>query len=217
MSEITHNGVEAYLTSLLPERDEVLAEMEARARERSLPIVGPAVGRFLFQLARMMGARTVFELGSSIGYSTLWWAHAVGKQGRVIYTDSDRANAREARGYFEQAGVADRIEIRTGDALELLSEEKGSYDIVFNDVDKQDYPRVLRVAPARVRSGGMLITDNALWCGQVASPAKPDECTRGVLEYNRLLKGSPEFFTTVVPLRDGISLSLKLSPEEGRR
>lgn len=214
MTEITYQGVEAYLASLLPERDEVLAEMEARAGERSLPIIGPMAGRFLFQQARLMGARTVFELGSSIGYSTLWWARAVGPQGRVIYTDSDRALAREAHGYFQRAGVADRIDIRTGDALEMLSEENGTFDIVFNDVDKQDYPRVLRVAPARVRPGGLLITDNALWHGSVASPAKNDECTRGVLEYNRLLLASSEFFTTVVPLRDGISLSLKLDAEE---
>lgn len=211
MGEITHDGVERYLMGLLPPRDELLREMEAQAGARHIPIVGPAVGRFFYQLTQMTGAHTVFEMGSAIGYSALWWARAVGAGGRVVYTDSDRRNAAEARRYFERAGVADRIDVRVGDALELLSEEKGTFDIVFNDVDKQDYPRVLRLAPARVRAGGLLISDNALWHGRVAKPANEhDRATQGVLEYNRLLYASSEFYTTIVPLRDGVSVAWKV-------
>src|SRR5207249_1900370 len=163
MHGITAAPVEDYLYSLLPSRDEVLTAMEAEAAKRNIPIVGPAVARILHQLAVMTNARTVFELGSAIGYSTIWWARAVGEKGRVYYTDGDPANAAEARGYFERAGVADRITVLTGDALELLSEYKDEFDIVFNDVDKEDYPKVLRMAPARVRRGGLFITDNVLW------------------------------------------------------
>jgi caffeoyl-CoA O-methyltransferase len=218
MGEITHDGVEQYMMGLLPERDEVLCEMEAQADRQRIPIVGPAVGRFLFQLARMTGAKTVFEMGSAIGYSTLWWARAVGAGGRVVYTDSDRRNANDARRYFERAGVADRVDMRVGDALELLSEEKGTYDIIFNDVDKQDYPRVLRLAPARVRPGGLLVSDNVLWHGRVAAPADgADPHTRGILEYNRLLYASTQFYTTIVPLRDGVSVALKVNAAEEPR
>src|SRR5882762_11763225 len=131
MGGITVPAVEDYLYSLLPPRDEVLTEIEAEAAKRDIPIVGPAVGRILYQLALMIGAKTVFELGSAIGYSTIWWARAVGEGGRVIYTDGDRKNADEARGYFERAGVADRITVKVGDALEILSEQKQEFDVIF--------------------------------------------------------------------------------------
>src|SRR5215467_6319056 len=109
MHGITSGPVEQYMYSLLPARDEVLAEMEAQAAKRDIPIVGPLVGRVLHQIALIQGAKSIFELGSAIGYSTIWWARAVGDGGNVIYTDGDRKNADEARGYFERAGVASRI------------------------------------------------------------------------------------------------------------
>ena len=105
--KITVGPVEQYLYSLLPARDEVLAEIESQAIKRDIPIVGPAVGRLLYQLAFAAKAKTVFELGSAVGYSTIWWARAVGEGGRVTYTDGDRKKADEARGYFERAGVAE--------------------------------------------------------------------------------------------------------------
>src|SRR5215470_14841992 len=131
MGGITVGAVEDYLYSMLPARDEVLGEMEAEAARNEVPIVGPAVGRIFYQLAVIAGARRVFEMGSAIGYSTIWWARAVGEGGRVIYTDGDARNADKARRYFERAGVSKRIEIETGDALELLSEQKGEFDIIF--------------------------------------------------------------------------------------
>ena len=208
MNEITNERVEKYLYDTLPERDPVLQAMETQAKERNIPIVGPAVGRLLYQLARMVNAKTVFEAGSAIGYSTIWWARAVGEGGRVVYTDSDRKNADEARGYFERAGVADRVDIRIGDALEVLSEQRpASYDIVFNDVDKEDYPRVFRLAVPRVRPGGLFITDNVLWSGRVVEPQ--DDRSRAIVEFNRLLYASKEMFTTIIPLRDGVAVAMK--------
>src|SRR5580704_17338059 len=120
----TAGPVDDYLYSMLPMRDEVLAEMEAYATAHNVPIVGPAVARVLQQLALMICARTVFELGSAIGYSTIWWAQAVGEQGRVIYTDGDPKNAERACRYFDRAGVTKRVTVHTGDALEVLSEQK---------------------------------------------------------------------------------------------
>jgi len=211
---ITDPAVEHYLYQALPERDEVLRAIEAEAKTRNIPIVGPAVGRLLYQLAQSMRAKTVFEMGSAVGYSTIWWARAVGSDGRVIYTDGSKKNAEEARGYFQKAGVADRIDARVGDALEILSEQKpASFDIIFNDVDKEDYPRVFRLAVPRLRSGGLFITDNVLWRGEVAQPnpeKNPDKRVGAITEFNRMLYGSRELFTTILPLRDGVSVSLKL-------
>jgi len=205
----TAGPVDDYIYSMLPKRSAVLAEMEDYATEHSIPIVGPAVARVLQQLALMINAKTVFELGSAIGYSTIWWAQAVGEQGRVIYTDGDRKNAEKARGYFTRAGVLDRITLHTGDALEFLSEQKQEFDIIFNDVDKEDYPRVLRLVAPRLRKGGLFITDNVLWSGRVAEKNPSDASTKAILEFNRKLYDTSEFYTTILPIRDGLTVALK--------
>ncbi len=215
---ITDPRVENYLYAVLPARNAVLQEMERQAKERNIPIVGPAVARLFFQYARLINARTVFEMGSAIGYSTIWWAMAVGDGGRVHYTDGSEKNATEARGYFERAGVADRIEVHVGDALELLSERKEQFDILFCDIDKQDYPRAGRMAAPRVRKGGLFITDNTLWKGELAYMAgnpelKPDPTdaqTSAVAELNRMLYESPDWYTTIIPLRDGVTVAMRV-------
>jgi len=218
MISFTDQRVENYLYAMLPQRPAVLQEMERQAKERDIPIVGPAVARLLFQYAKLIDAKTVFEMGSAIGYSTIWWAEAVGKDGKVHYSDGSRKNADEARGYFRQAGIAERIEVHVGDALELLSERKEQFDILFCDVDKHDYPRVLNMAAPRVRKGGLFITDNTLWSGRIAYAAgnpdmpkdKPDRSTEGIVEFNRLLYASPDWYTTIIPLRDGVSVAMRL-------
>lgn len=206
---IVNPEVEKYMDALLPERDPVLQEMERQAKERNIPIVGPAVARLLYQYARLIGAKKVFELGSAIGYSTLWWARAVGQSGEVFYSDGDKKKAEEARGYFESAGVAGRIRIQVGDALELLSEQKQEFDIIFNDVDKEDYPRVLHLVSSRLRKGGLFIADNVLWSGRVTQAEPKEASTRAIQEFNKHLYAMEEFFTTVVPIRDGVAVAIK--------
>ncbi len=208
MGGITVPEVEDYLYAMLPPRDEVLAEMEVDAAKNGYAIVGPAVARVLYQLAKISGAKKVFEMGSAIGYSTIWWARAVGQGGVVIYTDGDRKRAEKARRYFDRAGVSQRIKIRVGDALEILSEEKEQYDIIFNDVDKTDYPRVPRLALPHLKSGGLFIADNVLWSGKLGRP-NPDTQTKAILEFNKLIGESQDLFTTILPIRDGVSVSVK--------
>lgn len=203
--------VDAYLYEMLPPRTPVLEEMERQAKARKIPIVGPAVARVLYQYAKLIGAKTVFEMGSAIGYSTIWWAMAVGEGGRVYYSDGDGKNAREAEGYFRQAGVLDRIEVQVGDALELLLKKRNEqFDILFNDVDKQAYPRVFDMAAAHVRRGGLFITDNVLWSGRVAQEDPKEESTRAILKFNQKLKDSKDWFTTILPLRDGVAVATRL-------
>jgi len=205
----TAGPVDDYLYSMLPKRDQVLVEMEEYAGKHDIPIVGPAVARVLQQLALMINAKTVFELGSAIGYSTIWWAQAVGADGQVIYTDGDAKNAERARGYFDRAGVSSRVTLHTGDALEVLSEQKHRFDIIFNDVDKEDYPRVLRLVPPRLRTGGLFVTDNVLWSGRVAEKNPKTAQTKAILEFNRQLYDSADFYTTILPIRDGLAVALK--------
>ena len=129
-------------------------------------------------------------------------------RGQWRYTDSDPKNADKARRYFQRAGVADRITIHLGDAIELLSEQKTEFDIVFNDIDKEDYPRVLRMVSPRLKSGGLFVTDNVLWSGRVVEKSS-DANTKAIQEFNRQLYKSPDFFTTIMPLRDGVAVAVK--------
>src|SRR5215216_3574776 len=209
MNGITDKDVERYIYELLPPRDEVIREMEEQARLRRIPIIGPAVARVLQQYALLIGARRVFEMGSAIGYSTIWLARAVGDGGKVYYTDGSEKNAEEARGYFERAGVADRIEVLVGNSLDLIDSVEGDFDLIFNDVDKHQYPDAFRKAVPRVRRDGLFITDNVLWSGRVARDDK-DEDTEGVREFNRLIYSSSDLYPTILPIRDGISVCLKL-------
>jgi predicted O-methyltransferase YrrM len=200
-------GLDDYLLSVLPPRDPVLARIEEDAARRRIPIVGPAVGRLLAQVVRLTGARRVFELGSAIGYSTIWLARAVGEDGEVFFTDASEENAAEARRNLEEAGVARRVTILVGDALASLDATGGELDVVFNDVDKEGYPDVLRRAVPRLRVGGLLVTDNVLWYGKLRLPACEDDAeTAAIREFNRLCYERADLETTILPLRDGVSV-----------
>lgn len=201
--------IEDYIRELLPARDPVLAEMEQEARRREIPIVGPAVGTLLSLLASAIGARRVFELGSAIGYSTLFFARAVGPGGQVFYTDGSAENAREARRYLEQAGIADRVTLHVGDAVASLRATAGEFDVIFIDIDKEGYPAALEAAAPRLRRGGYLLADNVLWSGRVAAAEVRDPATEGIREFNRKLFERTDFRSVIVPLRDGVAIALK--------
>ncbi len=109
-------------------------------------------------------------------------------------------------------GVASRVKLLIGDALEMLAATPGKFDLIFNDVDKSQYPEVLRMALPRLRTGGLFITDNVLWYGRTARPApNGDEATRAIQRFNRLLYKTPGLFTTILPLRDGFAVAMRES------
>lgn len=206
---ITNPKIESYIGSLPRRRHPVLRRMETYARKNGFPIIGPLVGPVLFQLARLIGARRVFELGSGFGYSAVWFAQAVGPNGLVIMTEGNEENSRRAMRYLADARLASRIRPLVGDALTHLARERGTFDVILNDIDKHAYPEVLPLARRKLRKGGLLITDNMLWGGDVLG-ARPDRSTRGILELTRALYRAPDFFTTLLPIRDGVTISLKL-------
>lgn len=209
---IIDENVEAYLTSLFPTTDVVQLEMERVAAERDFPIVGPLVGRLLRQIATATGARDVFEMGSGFGYSTLFFAQAVGDGGRVVHTEWDPQLAEEAMVNLRRAGMQSRVTFEVGDALEAIKNYPGPFDIVFIDVEKQDYPAAFDLARVRVRPGGFIIADNVLWKGLVATPPEShDDDTAAIDQYNHAAAAAPDFLTTIVPLRDGVALHYKLT------
>src|SRR5580704_3377069 len=209
-SGFIRDDVEEYLYELLPERDAVITEMERYAEEHRVPIIGPAVARLLALFAQVSGAKRIFEMGSAIGYSTIWLARAAGPKGKVYYTDGDPENAKRASKYFRRAGVAKRINVQVGDARELVKKTPGKFDLIFNDVNKDQYLDALPAALPKLRRGGLFITDNTVWSGKAARPAAPDDAaTLGVQEFNRLVYASKELYPVLIPLRDGVTVCRK--------
>jgi predicted O-methyltransferase YrrM len=206
---IVNPKIEEYLRNLDPVQDEVLREMEKLGNERGFPIIGPLVGRLIYQLAVIVGAKRVLELGSGFGYSAYWFAKAVGEGGRVIFTELSEKNTSLAKEFFRRGGVDRRIDIHTGDALRILEEIDGEFDIIFNDIDKEYYPLVVDKVYKKLRQGGLFITDNVLWFGRVLTDDLSSS-TEGVKEFTRLLFQEQGFLSTIIPIRDGISLSVKL-------
>jgi predicted O-methyltransferase YrrM len=208
--EIIAPDLNRYLNELLPERPTVMQEMEKLAKDRNFPIIGPLVGRILYQYTKLIGARRIFELGSGFGYSAYWFALALPEDGKVICTEAANNNIDMAEDYLKAAGLLHKVEFKKGDAIKILSQTEGPFDIILNDVDKDDYPRALEVAVPKLRVGGLLITDNALWHGRIVNNPQPDVYTRGVLEYNQLAVAAENLWTTILPVRDGLAVSLKL-------
>jgi predicted O-methyltransferase YrrM len=207
--DIVNANIVDYLVNVTPDRDDVLEDMEQYALARNFPIIGPLVGRLLYILSKTTQATRILELGSGFGYSAYWFAKSLGKDGRIICTEGNPDNAKHAGVYFQRGKIANKIEFLVGDALKLIDSVEGQFDIIFNDIDKHQYPKAFRKALPRLRKGGLLISDNVLWSGKVLNH-KPDTDTAGILTYNRLIYSSKELFTTIIPLRDGVSVSIKL-------
>lgn len=206
--EIVKANIEEYVTHLPAENDPVLQKMEALAVKEDFPIVGPLVGRLCSQLVKMVNAKRIFELGSGFGYSAYWMAKALPDGGNIICTEWSAENIQRAKRFFQETSLENKVEFHQGDALEILEKHDGQFDIIFNDIHKELYPVSLEIIVPRLRPGGVLITDNLLWDGLVLTE-NPDETTECILEYTKQIYASPELYTTIIPFRDGVGVSLK--------
>ena len=207
--EITHPDIHRYMENVRPPSAPILQEMERLATELKFPCLGAQCSRILFQLAKLAGAKRIFEMGSGFGYTMYWLALALPKGGLIIGTDSDPTNVSTANEFFRRGGIDDRTDMRGGDALTILAAESEPFDLIYCDIDKESYPEALGLAKPRLRSGGLLIADNVLWSGRVADPSVDDSATEALREFTRRLFADPDFFTTIIPIRDGMSVSLK--------
>jgi len=201
--------IDAYLKGLTPGRSKVLKEMEALAEEQMFPAVGPLVGRFLYQLVRVSGAKMIFELGSGFGYSALWMAQALDEGGQIVCTEFDREKAQMGLKFLERAQVRQKVLYEIGDALKSLQSYQGPFDIIFCDLNKEQYPQALELGLPRLRPGGMFVADNVLWSGRILDEGDRSEATRGIREFTEKIYKNPALFSTILPIRDGVSLSLK--------
>jgi caffeoyl-CoA O-methyltransferase len=206
---IVNPQVETYVDTLWAPPDPVLAAMEALAERRRFPIVGRHTGALLGLLTKCLGARRVIELGSGYGYSALWFARAMPQDGKVTCTDLSADNRDLALGYFKTAGVESRVEFKVGNGLAIAREQLPGFDIVFNDIDKEEYPASVDAAVRLLRPGGLFITDNTLWRGKVADEGPGDKITEAVRTFNRLVFSRPDLESIIFPIRDGVTVCRK--------
>lgn len=197
--------LEGYFREFVPSRDFTLLKMEEEARQEEIPIIGPVVGELLYILAQATQASRILELGTANGYSAVYLARACeAAGGRVVTLERDPGMAGRAEANFKQAGLEDRIEIRVGDALEEIMKLNGPFDLIFMDIDKEDYVNMLSHCERLLRSGGMLVADNVGF--------------QGADRFNRAVAGHPKWKSThllcLLPLHspewDGLCLALRV-------
>jgi caffeoyl-CoA O-methyltransferase len=213
--EIVNEKVERYMEGLLEARgDEVLEEMEAEGKARDFPIVGRTVGVTLEILARAVGARRVLEMGSGFGFSAYWFARAVGEGGEVHLTDGDPENERKALDYLGRARLGNRCTFHVGNALDIIDELPGEFDVIFCDIDKPGYPDAWKKARERIRVGGLYLCDNVLWSGRVAEETPPDDgrahWIEAIKEHNQAIAQDERYLSVIVPTRDGVMVALRI-------
>jgi len=218
MGQIVPDPVERYLAGLNRVIDPVLQEIARTGKEQDLPLIDAEVGALLRVLATAVGAKRILEVGTAIGYSGIWLAGALPPGGMLLTLEMDEDRARKARDNFSGAGLADRATVIIGDAQRMLAKVSGPFDLVFQDGDKKLYTPLLDRLVGLLRPGGLLITDNVLWDGDVVpgfkKPTRDAADTRAISEYNERLNAHPQLMTTTVPLRDGVAIAVKRGSSE---
>ena len=207
----TDKQLSDYLNALVPARPAELEKMEAYAEAHGFPIIGPAAGFHCYLIARIMGAHRIFELGSGYGYSTAWFARAVQENGggEVYHTVWDEDLSRRAREHLTNLGYENLIRYRVSESVQALKETDGTFDLIFNDINKTAYPESLPVIYERLRPGGVLIVDNVLWSGRVLDEDNDEPSTEAIRELTRRIVGSQRWHGSLVPIRDGLMVAYK--------
>jgi len=214
MGQIVADSIERYLASLNRARTAVLDDLAADGAARGLPLIDAEVGALLRVLASTAGASRILEIGTAIGYSGIWLATALPPDGMLITMEVDEGRAEQARRNFSRAGLASRVTVIVGDAQLKIAKVSGPFDLIFLDTDKQLYVPLLDRLVSLLRPGGVLVADNVLWDGEVvpgfrATPMRDPRDTRAVAAFNERVAAHPQLVTSIVPLRDGVSISVK--------
>jgi len=215
VGNVTPPPIVDYLAGLRRDPHERLAIIDREGRAEGLPLVYPETGALLHSLARSCGARRILEIGTAIGYSTLWLATALPPDGALITMEYDAARAARARDHFSVAGYAGQVNVIVGDATRFLHKVAGPFDLIFQDSDKKLYEPMLDRLVALLRPGGLLVADNILWNGEVipgyvANKKYSDEDTAAIVAFSKRLAGDPRLYTSFLQVGDGVSVSIRL-------
>ena len=207
MIDLIEPKINKYLKGLINQDDAVLQEMEKLAEKWDFPIVGFQVGQILYLMAKLKNPKVIFELGSGFGYSAWWFARAIGAKAKVHWTDRSQENFKLAKDFLKKANLEQKIVFHFGDAIQSLKSFNGKVDLLFVDMDKESYPAAYRLFKERCRKGAVLIADNMLWDGRVIRKSK-EASTQGIQEFTRLVFDDPDMVSTILPIRDGVLISI---------
>lgn len=211
MGRMNYQPVQEYLVSLVPPREPELVKMEEMAEQMDFPIIGPVCGYYCYPLARMIGANSVFELGSGYGYSTAWFAKAVKENGGgvVHHTVWDEKLSKRAVDHLSALERADVVRFHVAEGVSALCQTPGPFDIIFNDIDKEAYPSSLPVIKEKLRHGGVLIIDNMFWYGQTLDPNDHEESTEAIRRFTRDITNNLDWIVSLSPARDGMIVAYR--------
>jgi caffeoyl-CoA O-methyltransferase len=198
-----------YLDRLHRQNDPLLAEMEAYAAEHRVPIADPEVARFIEITARATGARKALEIGMAIGYSVVHLARGMGQEGLVVTIDPSDEMIRLASDYLQRAGLLDQVRIERGKALDVMPNLNETFDLLFIDALKEEYSQYLDLGLPRLRTGGVVIVDNLLWGGRVATDDN-ETSTVALREFNPYFINHPQLKAVVLSVGDGLGYGVKL-------
>ena len=215
--ELLPDHLSTYLEGLVPTRLPEMQAMEAYAQKIGFPIIGSPSGQLCYQIARISGARRIFEMGSGFGYSTAWFARAVEENGggEVYHVVWDGDLSRQARQHLGAIGFGNNgsrvtVHFQVSEAIQALKRTDGTFDLIFNDIDKHAYPESLPVIREKLRPGGVLIVDNLLWHGRIFDQTDQSEDTKAIHQFTDLMTNDPGWITTIVPIRDGVMIAYKV-------
>ena len=211
MAKPTFEAVQDYLISLVPAREAEMQGMEKYAQKTGFPIIGPAAGYVCYQVARMAGARSVFEMGSGYGYSTAWFSKAVKENGGgvVHHVVWDEKLSKMAMKHLTRLGYEGLVQYHVAEAVATLRSMAGPFDLIFNDIEKEAYPESLPLIKEKLRRGGVLIIDNVLWSGRIFDAKDHDKSTEAIRRFTQEITADPEWIVTLNPVRDGMIIAYK--------
>ncbi len=209
--QLDYSVIQDLLASLVPPREPEMQMMEDYAEKTNFPIIGPAAGYMCYLIARLIGAQSVFEMGSGYGYSTAWFAKAVVENGGgvVHHVVWDQKLSDTAAKHLVTLGYEGIIQFHVGEAVAHLKEVDGPFDLIFCDIEKQDYPAALPIIYSKLRPAGVLIIDNIIWHGRIFDKADKSVQTNGVREFTRMIAQDPNWIVSVMPIRDGVMVAYK--------
>ena len=200
-----------YLDSLVPSRPEEMQKMEAYAKKNKFPIIGPAAGYLCYQIARMINAKKIFELGSGYGYSTAWFAKAVVENGggQVHHVVWDEGLSKMAQKHLGELGYDEVINYTVSEAVQTLRDSEEVYDLIFSDIDKEGYPDSLPVIENKLRAGGVFNGDNLLWSGNIFDEQDRSKATLAIKRFTQMMSKSKTWISSIIPIRDGVLVAFK--------
>ncbi|KAB2457512.1 O-methyltransferase [Bacillus sp. CH126_4D] len=209
------DAVNEYLLSFIDPKDKLILEMEDYAKENHVPIMDRLGMEFMLQFLRLIGPKSILELGTAIGYSSIRMMQAI-PNSRIVTVERNRDRYEKALEYIECSSVKERISVIYGDALETGEqvEEHGTFDVIFIDAAKGQYRRFFDLYEPLLNPGGVIISDNVMYHGLVTTKEKiENRRTRGLIRriktYNEWLMNHEGYDTTIFPIGDGVAVSKK--------